>query len=63
MRLDRDDEPEAMNKDLRADIVKMILDKMSDMWAGVYPLLTMYTYYWLCRFLLASLNIEAILGG
>jgi len=31
MRLDRDDEPEAMNKDLRADIVKMILDKMSDM--------------------------------
>ena len=31
MRLDRDDEPEAMNKDLRADIVKMILDEMSDM--------------------------------
>ena len=31
MRLDRDDEPEAMDKDLRADIVKMILDKMSDM--------------------------------
>ena len=31
MRLDRDDEPEAMNNDLRADIVKMILDKMSDM--------------------------------
>ena len=30
-RLDRDDQPEAMNKDLRADIVKMILDKMSDM--------------------------------
>ena len=34
-RLDRDDQPEAMNKDLRADIVKMILDKMSDMWVGV----------------------------
>jgi len=31
MRLDRDEEPDAMNKDLRADIVKMILDKMSDM--------------------------------
>ena len=31
MRLDRDDEPEAMNESLRADIVKMILDKMSDM--------------------------------
>ena len=44
MRLDRDDEPEAMSKDLRADIVKMILDKMSDMWVGVFPLSTMYTY-------------------
>ena len=31
MRLDQDDEPEAMTKDLRGDIVKMILDKMSDM--------------------------------
>ena len=28
-RLDRDDQPEAMNRSLRADIVKMILDKMS----------------------------------
>ena len=48
MRLDRDDEPEAMNKDLRAAIVKMILDMMSDMWVGVSPLLTMYTYQRLC---------------
>jgi len=31
MRLDRDDEPEAMDDDLRADIVKCILEKMSDM--------------------------------
>ena len=31
MRLDKDDVPEAMDRDLRADIVKMILDKMSDM--------------------------------
>ena len=31
MRLDRDDQPEAMNEGLRADIMKMILDKMSDM--------------------------------
>ena len=31
MRLDRDDEPEAMDDDLRADIVKVIVDKMSDM--------------------------------
>ena len=44
MRLDRDDEPEAMNKDLRADIVKIILENMSDMWVGVSPLSAMYTY-------------------
>ena len=31
MRLDRDTEPEAMNEDLRADIVKVILEKISDM--------------------------------
>ena len=31
MKLDRDDEPEAMDEDLRADIVGVILDKMSDM--------------------------------
>jgi len=31
MKLDRDDEPEAMDSDLREDIVKVILGKMSDM--------------------------------
>ena len=31
MKLDRDEEPEAMNDCLRADIVKTIVDKMSDM--------------------------------
>jgi len=31
MRLDMDDEPEAMDNDLRADIVNVVLDKMSDM--------------------------------
>ena len=30
MRLDRDDEPEAMNNDLRAEIVTTILEKMSN---------------------------------
>ena len=30
MRLSRDEEPEAMDNDLRADIVKIILEKMSD---------------------------------
>ena len=31
MRLDSDPEPEAMNKELRADIVRVILEKISDM--------------------------------
>ena len=31
MRLDRDTEPEAMNKNLRVDIVRIILEKISDM--------------------------------
>ena len=31
MKLDRDEEPEAMDNDLREDIVKIILGKMSDM--------------------------------
>ena len=31
MRLEEDDEPEAMDDELRADIVKCIVDKMSDM--------------------------------
>ena len=47
MRLDRDDEPEAMNKDLWADIVKTILEKMSDMCVGAFGpsfLPAMYTY-------------------
>jgi len=36
MRLDRDGEPEAMNNDLRADIVRNILEKMSDMCVGTF---------------------------
>jgi len=41
MKLDRDDEPEAMDDDLRADIVKVILDKMSDMCVGEFGLPTL----------------------
>jgi len=41
MKLDRDDEPEAMDNDLRADIVKVILDKMSDMCVGEFDLPTL----------------------
>ena len=31
MRLNRDADPEAMSNDLRADIVRVILEKISDM--------------------------------
>jgi len=47
MRLDGDCEPEAMSSDLRADIVRVILEKMSDMCVGLFStstLSTMYTY-------------------
>ena len=44
MRLDRDIEHEAMSDDLRVEIVKTILDKMSNMCVGASPLPTMYTY-------------------
>jgi len=50
MRLDRDDDPDLMNDDLRADIVRTILDKMSDMSVAfrVSALSMMYTYKQLC---------------
>ena len=38
MRLDKDDDPEAMDNDLRADIVKIILEKMSDMCVGAFTI-------------------------
>ena len=41
MRLDRDGVPEAMDNGLRADIVTIILEKMSNMCVGVSPLSTM----------------------
>ena len=47
MKLDRDEEPEAMDESLRADIVKTILGKMSDMCVGPFSLpclLVMYAY-------------------
>jgi len=50
MRLDRDDEPEAMSNDLRADIVRTILGKMSDMCVSIwcFPPSAMHTYQPLC---------------
>ena len=55
MRLGRDVEPEAMDNDLRADIVSSILDKMSDMYVATFivsPLSTVYAYrLWVDSFL------------
>ena len=47
MRLDRDIEPEAMNDSLRADILRIILEKTSDMYVRVSGISTpskVYTY-------------------
>jgi len=41
MRLDRDSEPEAMSNALRADIVRIILERISDMCVGPF---SMYPY-------------------
>ena len=48
MRLDRDADPESMTDNLRVEIVKIILDTVSDMCVGASPLSTMYTYQRLC---------------
>ena len=50
-RLDKDAYPEAMTDDLRANIVRVSLEKMSDMYVGPFTistLSTMYTYQRLC---------------
>ena len=41
-RLDNDEVPEAMDNRLRAEIVRIIVDKMSNMYVGVSPLSKMY---------------------
>ena len=51
MRLDRDKDPEAMDDGLRADIMKIVLDRMSDMCVGAFalPCLSlMHTYGKFC---------------
>jgi len=65
MRLDRDPEPEAMSDGLRADIIRIMMEKISDMCVGTFSipsLSLMYAYQRLCRFLLVALNIDAVLG-
>ena len=51
MRLDRDAEPEAMSNELRADIVRVILAKISDMCVGQFSISSLpmiYTDWGLC---------------
>ena len=48
MRLDKDLEPEAMDDDLRADILRIIPERTSDMCVGIFSiptLSTMFTYH------------------
>ena len=45
MRLDRDVESEAMDNDLRVDIVSSILDKMSDMYVVAFVVFTLSIVY------------------
>ena len=52
MRLERDTEPEAMNDSLRADILRIILEKTSDMYVRVFSISNvsrMYTYQRWCK--------------
>ena len=47
MRLARDAEPEAMSNELRAEIVRVFAEKLSDMWVEPFSIPTismMYTY-------------------
>jgi len=49
MRLDMDTEPDAMSEDLRADITRVIVEKISDMCVMIFgtPIYQMiYTYQW-----------------
>jgi len=51
MRLDGDADPEAMSDDLRADIVRVVLEKISDMYVEAFSVSTLpmvYTYLRLC---------------
>ena len=45
MMLENDCQPEAMDSDLRADIVRIIPEKMSDMCVGPFSISTLSTMY------------------
>jgi len=62
-RLDEDEKPDSMDENLEADILHKVPENISEMCVGKRILRT-HPHYWLIgefRFLLASLNIEAIL--
>ena len=64
VRLDKDVTPDAMEESLEADILEKIPEKMSDMYVGDNtrnPAPTPSTNRYESRFLLVSLNIDAIL--
>jgi len=51
VRLDMDPEPEAMSDDLRADIIRIMMEKTSDMYVGTFNISSLsliYTYKRLC---------------
>ena len=65
MRLERDAESQAMSSDLRADVVRIILERISDTCVRAFRTYSSNDIYLpaiACRFLLVSLNIDAILG-
>jgi len=61
MRSGRDNKPEGMSDDLRADL-SGLFSKICRMWVvefGISPLLAINTHGRLCRFLLVSLDLNA----
>jgi len=65
VRLEKDAEPQAMDNGLRADVVRIMLERISDTCVRAFSTFinNIYLPTIACRFLLVSLNIDAILGG
>ena len=65
LRLDEDETPDAMDENLEANILEKIPQNMSEMYVGAMllgtPLHTRSANRYASRFLLVSLNIDAIL--
>ena len=65
-KLEMDTMRDAMSDDLRVDILRIIPERISEMCVGAStipaPCMILYLLTIVCRFLLVSLNIDAILG-